>query len=110
MLRPRRTEKMQALECMTACRGMPCATSPNDSADFDRFFCGGLQPEVFELDAVGGANWGSLIRTIHVGNEGAVSLKPFAFGLCAANTTGQVCVYDQQFALCLLCRHDHSTK
>ncbi|KAL5965332.1 PAN2-PAN3 deadenylation complex catalytic subunit PAN2 [Taenia solium] len=88
------TEKMQALECMTACRGMSCATSSNDSADFDRFFCGGLQPEVFELDAVSGANWGSLIRTIHVGNEGAVSLKPFAFGLCAASTTGQVKIID----------------
>ncbi|EUB61837.1 Elongator complex protein 4 [Echinococcus granulosus] len=88
------TEKMQALECMVACRGTPCATSPSDSADFDRFFCGGLQPEVFELDAVSGANWGSLIRTIHVGNEGAVSLKPFAFGLCAANTTGQVKIID----------------
>lgn len=81
---------MQAMECVAVCRNTPCPNTPNFSSDFDRFFCGGLQPEVFELDATTGPNWGSVIRSINVGKNGAVNLKPFAFGICAADTAGQV--------------------
>ncbi|VDD74077.1 unnamed protein product [Mesocestoides corti] len=86
--------QMQSLECMAACRAVPVANMAFDASDFDRFFCGGLQSELLEVDASSGANWGSLIRTIDVGPDGSVIIQPFAFGLCAGNTKGQVKVID----------------
>lgn len=84
---------MRSMECMAACR----ATPSDSHSDFERFFCGGLQNEVLELDATSGPSWGSLVRTIDVGPDGAVILKPFALGLCAADTKGRVCALMLRF-------------
>lgn len=76
--------RMQSLECMAACS----STGIQSIGEFDRFLCGGLQSELFEIDAT--ENWGQIVRTIDVGRTGCVCVEPFAFGLCAANTQGQV--------------------
>ncbi|BHF75220.1 poly(A)-specific ribonuclease [Sparganum proliferum] len=91
---------MQAMECMAACSSTNTGLGGlggDDYADFDRFFCGGLQNQLLELDGRG--QWGQVVRSINVGDAGCVILEPFALGLCAANTCGQVKIIDPRSAL-----------
>ncbi|VDP96737.1 unnamed protein product [Trichobilharzia regenti] len=83
---------MLELECL-AVTG-PTGSLPGSSiraggvASFARFFLGGLQPTLLEVDAT--ERWGEIISTVDVGIGGSVVLRPFSGGLCAANTNGKV--------------------
>ncbi|VUZ42973.1 unnamed protein product [Hymenolepis diminuta] len=82
---------MTSMVCMTAAQNSP---APQGNSDFDRFFCGGMQSEVFELDANPGSAFGATIRTYDVGEYGAVTIKPFTYGICVGNICGQVKMID----------------
>nr|CAH8851378.1 unnamed protein product [Trichobilharzia regenti]CAH8872140.1 unnamed protein product [Trichobilharzia regenti] len=87
---------MLELECL-AVTG-PTGSLPGSSiraggvASFARFFLGGLQPTLLEVDAT--ERWGEIISTVDVGIGGSVVLRPFSGGLCAANTNGKVMIID----------------
>ncbi|KAK4474425.1 hypothetical protein MN116_000705 [Schistosoma mekongi] len=70
-------------------RGSSCAIG-----NFAKFFLGGLQPTLLEMDAV--ERWGEVINTIDVGIGGSVVLRPFSGGLCAGNTNGKVMIIDSR--------------
>lgn len=86
---------MLELECLavtgptgTLMSGSGIRGAGNGLGNFARFFLGGLQPTLLEVDAV--ERWGEVINTIDVGIGGSVVLRPFSGGLCAGNTNGKV--------------------
>ncbi|VDO01314.1 unnamed protein product [Rodentolepis nana] len=82
---------MTSMVCLAAAHDSP---APLGNSDFNRFFCGGMQEQVFELDANPGSAFGATIRTYDVGEFGAVTIKPFTYGLCVGNICGQVKLID----------------
>ncbi|CAH8560196.1 unnamed protein product [Schistosoma turkestanicum] len=92
---------MLELECLTVTgptgtlmSGSGLRGAGSGMGNFTRFFLGGLQPSVLEVDAV--ERWGEVINTIDVGIGGSVVLRPFSGGLCAGNTNGKVMIIDSR--------------
>ncbi|CAH8627930.1 unnamed protein product [Schistosoma curassoni] len=92
---------MLELECLavtgptgTLMSGSGIRGAGNGLGNFARFFLGGLQPTLLEVDAV--ERWGEVINTIDVGIGGSVVLRPFSGGLCAGNTNGKVMIIDSR--------------
>ncbi|VEL29683.1 unnamed protein product [Protopolystoma xenopodis] len=87
--------KMINLECMAVADlsgssgvGNRRRHSNGAPTNFSRFFLGGLQRSLLEVDA-GPDRWGTPLRSIDVGEAGCVIFRPCTVGLCAANTKGK---------------------
>ncbi|CAH8636808.1 unnamed protein product [Heterobilharzia americana] len=87
---------MLELECLAVTGPTGAFPGPSirsgGAGSFSRFFLGGLQPTLLEVDAT--ERWGEVISTIDVGIGGSVVLRPFSGGLCAGNTNGKVMIID----------------
>lgn len=84
---------MSDLECITVTNSTGSMVNDdlnrwNDTGSYAKFFLGGLQSLILELDACD--RWGQVINTIDVGPPGSVVLKPFTGGFCAGTTNGNV--------------------